>query len=97
MADVDELYEFARRSRNSPEARLLAGAKIEAMWEMASEERRQRPTGITLEKIRAATAGLRGQQWRDPWRYGSMLDVQPAPGMPGAVKRELPLRDTDDS
>jgi hypothetical protein len=46
--------EFARSSRNAPESRIFAAAKIEAAWEIATEERRPRPTGgITLENVRA--------------------------------------------
>jgi hypothetical protein len=85
MTDVVELFEFARSSRNAPESRLFAAAKVEAAWEIAAEERRPRPTGITLETTRAVVAGLNSVYWRCPVTYGSILDA------PGALAREVPL------
>ena len=63
---------------------MLAGARAEALWELAGEERRQRPS---LELLRAATAGLGCRRWRDPDRYASLLDG------PGGAEREAPLDD----
>jgi hypothetical protein len=82
MTDVVELFEFARSSRNAPESRLFAAAKVEAAWEIAAEERRPRPAGTTLEKTRAVVAGLNSVYWRCPATYGSVL------GAPGALARE---------
>jgi hypothetical protein len=53
------------------------------LWELAAEERRLRPT-ISLERLRAATAGLGSRRWRDPDRYASLLDC-------GGIEREVPL------
>jgi hypothetical protein len=82
MSDVVELFEFARSSRNAPESRLFAAAKIEASWEIATEERRPRPAGITLETTRAVVAGLNSVYWRCPATYGSVFDA------PGALAHE---------
>jgi hypothetical protein len=86
--DVHKLYEFARDSRNAPESRLLAHAMIEAAWEVATDERKVRPAGISLENVRAATAGLSSVQWRSPWQYCSLLDTPSGPSGTPATKRE---------
>lgn len=44
-------------------------------------------TDISLELLRAATAGLGCRRWRDPDRYASLLDE------PGGAEREVPLDD----
>jgi hypothetical protein len=90
MCDTDELADYAGDARHPPEARMLAGARAEALWELAGEERRHRP--ISLELLRAATAGLGSKTWRDPYSHCSLLD-QPGPGAAGAVAREQPLAD----
>jgi hypothetical protein len=84
MTGAAELFAFARSSHNAPESRLFADAKIEAAWEIATEERRPRPTGITLETTRAVVAGLNSVYWRCPATYGSVLDPR------GWVAREVP-------
>ena len=88
MADEHDLFAIAQDAAEPPEARLLAAAKITAAFEIAAEERRNRPE-VGLAKVRAAVAGLNSQRWRDPWRYGSKLD---APKMQRMVEREQPLR-----
>jgi hypothetical protein len=85
MSGTDELADYAGDPRHPPEARMLAGARAEALWELAGEERRHRT--ISLELLRAATAGLGCRRWRDPDCYASLLD--PA----GGVLREVPLDD----
>jgi hypothetical protein len=85
LTDVGQLLEFAKDISKTPEARLFAAAKIEALWEIAAEERRVRPVGITLECVKATVAGLDSSTWRSPTHYCSDLDVM-APA--GAVKRE---------
>jgi hypothetical protein len=86
MGGVDELFAYASDPLNPPESRMLAGARAEALWELAGEERRHRP--ISLELLRAATAGLGCRRWRDPDRYGSLLEH-------GGVEREEPLPDLE--
>ena len=44
MSGVDELADYAGDPLNPPEARMLAGARAEALWELAGEERRPRPS-----------------------------------------------------
>jgi hypothetical protein len=87
MSDADELADYAGDAGHPPEARMLAGARAEALWELAAEERRLRPT-ISLERLRASTAGLGSRTWRDPDRFASLLDH-------GGVERDEPLADAE--
>jgi len=84
MSAIVELADYAGDAVHPPEARMLGGARAEALWELAGEERRQRPS---LELLCAATAGLGCRRWRDPDRYASLLDG------PGGAEREVPLDD----
>ncbi|WP_338688338.1 hypothetical protein V5279_24490 [Bradyrhizobium sp. 26S5] len=90
--DFERLFEIARDVTWPPEARLFAAAKLEAAFEIAVDERRERPP-IDLLRVGAAVPGLSSQRWRDPWSYCSLLDPGPRPGQPGAVKRERDLTD----
>jgi hypothetical protein len=90
MSGTDELFAYASDPLNPPEPRMLAGARVEALCELAAEGRR--PRAISLERLRAATAGLGSKTWRDPYSHCSLLD-QPGPGAAGAVAREQPLAD----
>jgi hypothetical protein len=83
--------EFARDAKNAPEARLLAAAKIEAEFAVATEDRRVRPKDITLELVKAAVAGVNSQHWRSSQYYCSLLDERFAPGEPRPPQREVPL------
>jgi hypothetical protein len=83
LSDAGELADYAGDARHPPEARMLAEARAEALWEIAGEERRSRP--VSLERLRAATAGLGTRRWRDPDRYASLLDG------PGGIERDVPL------
>ena len=56
-----------------PEARLLAGAKLQVEHEMAADERRARPA-FDLEIIKAYTAPLASGRWRNPAHYCSDAD-----------------------
>lgn len=87
LADVAALAAYCRDCSYPPEARLLAGAKLEAAWQLSSEDRSTRPV-IDLDKIRAATAEVGSARWRDPDAYRSLLDN----GHP--VRRVPPLLDT---
>ncbi|MGH7116225.1 MAG: hypothetical protein ACREE9_17250, partial [Stellaceae bacterium] len=89
LADPDALLRYARDPSRPPEARLLAVARIEAIFELAIERRETRPA-IDLDLARAAVAGLDSQAWRSPTHYCSDLDVITAPG-PQPVRREVPL------
>jgi hypothetical protein len=88
LSGVTELFEFAASSLNAPEARSLALAKITAEFELAVEERRARPTKVTIEKVRAVAAMLAR---RDSRYYCGFWDVPPAPGAPRPAKRDVPL------
>lgn len=87
--DLDQLFEIAGNPSWPPEARLFAAAKLEATYQIAVDERRERPT-IDLMRVQAAVAGLNSEKWRDPLHYASLLDPGPAPGI-AWVKREIPL------
>lgn len=63
-----------------PEARLLAGAKLEATYQIAADSRAVRPK-IDLDQVRAWTAGLNSRRWRNPANYGCLFDIR----RPGAA------------
>ena len=89
--DAGELLRYAGNSYNPPEARLLAGAKLLALFELSAEARWTRPPGLTRETVTATIAGLNSVRWRDPWRYCSLLDVRHPPGGREPPRREVPL------
>jgi hypothetical protein len=89
-ANVSALAGIAGDVTWCPEARLLAAGKAKAIFELAVDERRERPH-VDLDRLRASVAGLNSVTWRDPWKYCSLLDTPMPPGFPGAVKREEPL------
>lgn len=88
--DLDRLQAIAADPVWPPEARLFAAAKIEATFQIAVDERKERPP-IDLARVHASIPGLNSVRWRDPWKYGSLLDPGPGPDHPGAVKRAQPL------
>jgi hypothetical protein len=92
LTDLKELADYAGDMSHSPESRLLAGALVEARWQLAAEDRRARPTRVDLDVVRASVCSLNSQHWRSPWAFCSLLDPGPAPGAPGPAKREAPLR-----
>jgi hypothetical protein len=83
MSDIVELADFAADPQQPPEARMFAASKVEVEYELAAEERRNRPM-IDLDHVRASVAGLDSVVWRDPDRYGTLLEH-------GGVLREKPL------
>src|SRR5262249_6576636 len=87
MSDILELADFAAAPRHPPEARLFAASKVAAEYELAAEERRNRPI-IDLERVRATVAGLDHVEWRSPVVYGRDLQA-------GGVEREVPLDDSE--
>jgi len=88
MSDILELTDFAVDPRQPPEARMFAASKVEVEYEVAAEERRNRPT-VDLDRVRATLAGLDSLEWRDPWQFGTLLDPR------GGVEREQPLDDAE--
>jgi hypothetical protein len=84
---TDELFAYASDQLNPPEPRMLAGARAEALCELAAEERR--PRAISVEQLHVATAGLGCRRWRDPRRLCSLLDPD------GGVLREQPIDDLE--
>jgi hypothetical protein len=84
MSNILKLANFAADPRQPPEARMFAASKVAVEYELAAEERRNRPT-IDLDRVHATVAGLDSVVWRDPDRYASLLDG------PGGIEREVPL------
>jgi len=87
---VEQLFDMAGDITKSPEMRLFAAAKIQALWDAATEERRKRPD-IDLARVTARVAGLGSRTWQSSTDYCSLLCTPPAPGQPGPVPREVPL------
>jgi hypothetical protein len=87
MSDILELTDFAADPQQPPEARMFAANKLEVEYELAAEERRNRPI-IDLEKVRGTVAGLDSVVWRSPVVYGTDLEH-------GGVLREEPLADEE--
>ena len=88
ISNILELADFAGDSRMPPEARLFAANKVQVEYQVAAEERRNRPI-IDLDVVRASVAGLNSVMWRSPWYFASLLDA--AAGVP----REEPLPDLE--
>jgi hypothetical protein len=87
MTDILELSRFAADPQQPPEARLFAASKVEIEYQLAAEERRNRPI-VDLDLVRATVAGLDSLTWRSPVAFGTDLG-------PDGVEREAPL-DLDD-
>ena len=79
LGDGPALLAYAREPAHPPEARLLAAARIEAIWQLAAENREVRPD-VKPDKARVATSSLDSLGWASPWNYGSLLEPGPAPG-----------------
>jgi hypothetical protein len=62
---------------------MFAANKVEVEYEVAAEERRNRPI-VDLDLVRATVAGLDSLEWRSPVVYGTDLED-------GGVPREEPL------
>jgi hypothetical protein len=73
-ADAVVIFEWSRDIRNSPESRLLATAKIEAIFALAAENRAIRPD-LDIDLVRAVSCGCDSLGWADPGCYASMLDA----------------------
>src|SRR5262245_19065925 len=73
MSDILELADFAADPQQPPEARMFAANKVQVEYEVAAEERRNRPI-VDLEKVRATVAGLDSLEWRSPVVYGTDLE-----------------------
>jgi hypothetical protein len=89
VKDPQKLEQIARDPGFPPEVRLHTAAKIEALFEMATENREQRPR-INLDRVRASVAALDSLWWRSPDFYASDLDPTTH-----AVRREVRLPDPD--
>jgi hypothetical protein len=88
MDDAAALTAWAGDCSRSPESRLLAAARCEALWQLAAEAREVRPA-VDLARLKAAVAGCDSAVWRDPDRYCSDL----CSDRDRAVRREIPLEE----
>jgi phage terminase large subunit-like protein len=89
LSKLNDLFEFARDVTKPPEARLLAAAKCEATFEIATEDRRARPN-LDLARLKACVVGLDIASCRDQLHYCSIYDMPAAPGARGANKPRNP-------
>lgn len=93
ICDVKHLADYAADTGNPTEARLLASARIQAMWELAAESRELRPD-IDLAVVKGSVAGLQSVRSRRPQYYGSLLDRRDGPGqrrqLPRSINPEVP-------
>jgi hypothetical protein len=87
---TSELFAYLRDVRRSPEARLFAGAKLRARWELATEDREARPK-IDIQLVDAIVMHLGARKWQSSTHYCSALDTPAAPGEPGPIPRPAPL------
>jgi hypothetical protein len=99
--DLQALYALCQDVGWCPEARLLARSKLLAAMEASATDRMPRPPGISVEMIRAHTAGLDVCSWRDHefycsslecWRWNMPTQHRPA-NFKFPVRREVPLVD----
>jgi hypothetical protein len=81
--DILELVDLAADPTQPPESRMFAASKVEIGYQIAAEERRNRPQ-VDLDRLRASVAGLDSVVWRSPFEYGSLFDR-------GGIEREQPL------
>ncbi len=86
LSDPDALTDYVQDPTHPPEARLFAAARVEALWQLAADNRELRPK-VSLTLLRAMTAGLDSLRWIDPRHYGSLLQHPRGPGL------SLPARD----
>ena len=86
LTSAKRLASYCEDVTRPPEARLFAAAKVEAMFEVATDARTPRPD-VDLERVQACVAGLSSRGWRSPQHYGSILDPPPPPGAPAHALR----------
>jgi hypothetical protein len=90
--DPHRLHEYARNISHSPESRLLAVARVDALFEVSANHREARPQ-VNLQNVRAAVAGLGSRRWAHPEFHSSLFDPHPPAdsGQPMPGRRERPL------
>jgi hypothetical protein len=90
MNDVEELYEYALDYLNPPEARLLAKAKIQAIFETRAGAHESRGD-VDMDRLNAATTGLDSLTWTDPEYYVAVgTPGWRAPGVRNTMERRPP-------
>ena len=90
LEEVGALMSWIEDVSKSPEARVLAGAMVEAIFQLAVDERRERPA-IDVERVQAITAPLSSTIWIDPNFHCAIFESDGWDGrMP--VRRERPIK-----
>jgi hypothetical protein len=93
MTAIADLLRYCGDVSGPPEARLLAGEMLEAIYEQSAADRTSRPD-IDLVMVHAMTAGLEEDSpWRSPWSYGCIAGDCPGSGRPQPDKRPVELSD----
>ncbi|MFD1984203.1 hypothetical protein ACFSOZ_30750 [Mesorhizobium newzealandense] len=87
---VDRLVQVSASKMRAPEARLLAAAKIKAIFEQSANDREKRPV-VDLAYVSACTSSLASNKWRDRAYFGSALEPGRPPGALDRVPRDVPL------
>lgn len=87
ISNPDALMAYVADRTNPPEARLFAAARVEALWQLAADDRTLRPK-ISLPLLHAYTAGLDSLNWASRWHYGTMLEPGPMPDAPARERRD---------
>jgi hypothetical protein len=99
--DLQALFAVCQDITWCPEARLLARAKLLSAMEAAADNRMPRPPGISVEMIKANTAGLDVCRYRyheyycasiECWRFGMPIQHRPS-NFKMPARREVPLTD----
>ncbi len=91
MTDARELFDYAGDDCKPPEARVFAGQKCQALWEIAAENREVRPA-IDISRLKARFVGLTNLRTISARYYGTYWSPGPAPGE-NRPMRDVPLTD----
>jgi len=83
LGTAAELQEHAANPRNAPESRTAAAALAIALYDLATEERRERPK-VDRVLMECFIVGCNAQGWQSPDSYGNITER-------GCVPREKPL------
>lgn len=78
-----ELQDYAANPRNAPESRTAAAALAIALYDLATEERRERPK-VDRVLMECFIVGCNAKGWQSPDWYGNITER-------GCAPRETPL------
>ena len=94
LSSSKSLMDFAKDITEPPEARALAAAKLVARYQIAVDERKERPD-FDIDMATYYATWLNRKKARSRTHYGNTFHTPNPPGQPGPVKREVPLTDED--